>query len=203
MENISSSPLTWPEGWTRSTNYERSRFGKWNKPISIAKATVCVLEELKRMGINSRDVIISTDLKLRNDGLPYSSQREPANKGAAVWWMDGDSQKVLALDKYDRIADNLYAISKTIEAMRGIRRWGSGEILDRVFKGFTSLPSPDSVIQPPWREVFAYDGHDLAVVNAVYKKLRSKYHPDKGGDAVTFDKVVKAWADAEAELRGK
>ena len=78
------------------------------------------------MAIPECDVIISTNLRLKKDGYPYSNQIEPSDKGCAVWWRESPAEKVIALDKYDRTADNLYAIGKTIEAMRGIERWGGG-----------------------------------------------------------------------------
>jgi hypothetical protein len=102
-------------------------------------------------------VIISSDLKLRNDGLPYSNQRTPEDNGIAVWWKIDGERRVIAPDKYTKIEDNLYAIGKTLEAMRGIERWGGGEIMVRTFTGFTALPGPDgpepesAVIY--WREV--------------------------------------------------
>jgi hypothetical protein len=198
-EHITASPLTWPDGWTRTKSPERSRFGKWQKPVSIAVATTFVLEELRRMGIGDWNVIISTDLRLRQDGLPYSNQREPDDKGASVWWKDGDEQRVIALDKYDRIADNIYAIGKTIEAMRGIERWGGGEILERTFTGFTALPNPDA--QPSWRDVLDYYGDDIDDANTAYKVARAVAHPDKGGDTDRFYLVNQAWEQAEQELR--
>ncbi len=200
-EHITASPLTWPAGWQRTTEPARSRFGKYHKPISIAKATGHVLHELKLMGIPNSNVIISTDLRLRNDGLPYSVQREPEDKGIAVWWKKGEQQRVIALDKYERIADNLWAVVKTIEAMRGIERWGSGEILERTFTGFNALPSPESMNAPRWRDVLDYYGDDIDDANVAYKIARSKAHPDNGGALEKFHLVNKAWKQAEAELK--
>jgi len=207
-EHITASPLTWPEGWKRSESQERSRFktkkhtGYGFNEVTIAKATDFVLAELDRMGIPDPEVIISTNLRLKNDGYPYSSQREPEDKGVAVWFYDiyQQSQRVIALDKYDRIADNLYAVGKTIEAMRGIERWGSGEILERAFTGFDALPSPENVSAKSWRDVLNYFGSDLSEARKVYRKLRSKVHPDNGGSAGEYHQVKIAWQQAEHEL---
>ncbi len=195
-EHITASPLTWPDGWKRTRLPVTSQFANH----SISKATKFIIDELGRMGIRDWNVIISTDLRLRNDGLPYSSQREPDDKGAAVWWKDGKDQRVIALDKYNKISDNLYAIGKTIEAMRGIKRWGGSEILDRTFTGFTSLPSPDHVAARSWRDVLDYYGDDLQEANKAFKIARSKAHDDKGGNTDLFYKVNQAWAEAEKEL---
>lgn len=199
-EHITASPLTWPQGWKRSKQLISSRFGKWNNPVSINKAVRFVIDNLRQMGVSESEVIISTDLKLRNDGLPYSNQKNPSDTGAAVWWKKDGEQKVIALDKYDRIADNIYAIGKTVDALRGIERWGGGEILNRTFTGFTALPDPNSASQPHWRTILDYQGSVLTEANKQYKKLRSRYHPDTGGSAEEFHILNLAWKQAEQEL---
>ena len=196
-EHITASPLTWPDGWKRSKRQQASNFKKY----SIAIATDFVLEELRRMGVRRNNVIISTDLELRQDGLPYSNQRTPDDVGAAVWWSGKDGiQKVIALDKYNRIACNIYAIGKTIEAMRGIERWGSGEILERTFTGFYALPGPDHVVGRSWRDVLDYYGDDLCEAETAYRKAMMKTHPDRGGSDEAFHEVLQAWEQAQGEL---
>ena len=138
--HISASPLCWPADWKRTKSPESARFGKGNNPVSISKATTIIFYELSMIEIPKNRVIISTDLKLRLDGMPYFSQKEPDETGAAVWWKAAGVQQVIAMDKYDRIADNLWAIGKTIEAMRYIKRWGSSEIIQRTITGFVALP---------------------------------------------------------------
>lgn len=205
-EHISASPLTWPEGWKRAKNKTHSNFrtkrgaGYGFDNISISKAVNFVLDELFRMGVSESHVIISTDLKLKQDGLPYSSQKMPDDVGAAVWWKEKGIQRVIALDKYNRIADNIYAIGKTIEAMRGIERWGGGEILERTFTGFNALPGPDHVVARSWRDVLDYYGNDLKEAEAAYRKARAEKHPDRGGDSAAFHEVTQAWEQAQAEL---
>lgn len=196
-EHITASPLTWPDGWKRTKTKVRSQF----KSPSIEKATRFVIEELGRMGIGDWNIIISTDLQLRRDGLPYSKQRAPEDIGASVWWKDkNDVRRVIALDKYDRIADNIHAIGKTIEAMRGIERWGSGEILERTFTGFDALPGPDHVVGRFWRDVLDYYGDDLCEAENAYRKARMDAHPDQGGTDEGFHEVMQAWEQAQAEL---
>lgn len=193
-DHLTQSPLAWPSGWNRTLNPITSRFGKWNNKVSIAKAADFVLEELARMAIPEYKVIISTNLRYRNDGRPYSNQKEPDDKGVAVWWMDERQQKVIALDQYDRIADNLYAIGKTIQAMRSIERWGGSEILNRTFTGFTALPDNSKMT---WREVLKYCGDSLAGATDAYRKARSCAHPDTGGSDQLFKDVQEAWEQAK------
>lgn len=200
-EHITNYPLCWPPGWTKETTLIRSQFGKWQKPVSIGKATSLILDQLRLMtpSVPDWNVIISTDLKLRRDGLPYSNQIQPDEKGAAVWWRPSrksEDRRVLALNKYDRIGDNLYAIGKTLEAMRSIERWGSGEILERTFTGFAALP----YLSGSWREVLNYYGDDQHDAFKAYKVARSAAHPDKGGSDEGFVAVNAAWKEAQTEL---
>lgn len=195
-DHITASPLTWPDGWKRTSSPMRSQFANH----SIAKSIDFVIDELGRMGIPNWYIIISSNLRLKGDGLPHSAQREPNDMGIAVWWKDDGEQRVIALDKYNKASDNLYAIGKTIEAMRGIKRWGGSEILDRTFTGFISLPSPDHVVARDWREVLDYYGDDLMEANEAYKRARNIAHPDKGGTSEQFYEINRAWAGAEKEL---
>lgn len=200
-DHITASPLTWPDGWKRENGFERSRFGTYHNKPSAAAGTDLVLDQLRMMGVPDYQVIVSTNLALRLDGLPRSNQPEPHDAGAAVWWKDEDgNQKVLAVDKYHRVGCNLYAIGKTLEAMRGISRWGGGEILERTFTGFTALPSPDEVNRPHWRKILHYEGGDLAECERAYRKARSRAHPDKGGDDDLMYMVSAAWEQAKQEL---
>lgn len=210
--SIDTYPLTWPEGWPRSPEQIRSRFSKkkssgWGtNPITINHAVGFLLEELRRMGVPDYDVIISTNLRLRMDGLPISNQRQPDDCGVSVWWRDYGKQQVIALDKYDRIADNIYAVAKTIEALRGIERWGSGEILERTFTGFAALPHADNVEN--WRDVLQMgnDQNDsdevlLARAERHYKILAKDAHPDKkGGSDQAMQKINWAREQARQEL---
>lgn len=194
-KHITASPLTWPEGWKREEYEISSRFGKWNKRVSIAAAVNFTLDQLRIMKVSESDVIISTDLRLRNDGLPYSVQRDPDDKGVAVWWYKDDIQQVIALDKYDRIADNIYAIGKTLEAMRGIERWGGGEILNRTFTGFVALPD----LSTDWRSILG-NAHNIDEARLLFKKKRIAAHPDKGGSEADYILIVEAFERAKKEL---
>lgn len=201
-EHITACPLAWPQGWKRSFSQEHARFSKKSgqysrRDVTLAEAVQFTLDELDRMGAVKSEVIVSTNLELRLDGLPRSGQRSPDDTGVSVWWKDGSKQLVIAIDKYYRVADNLYAIGKTIEAMRGIERWGSGEILERTFTGFEALPNPDAV---NWRDVLDYRGTDLAECKAAYRRAISNAHPDRGGNDAQAAVVNKAWEMAQGEL---
>ena len=166
-----------------------------SKEISIADGVDRVRAELQRMGIRDYDLVISSNLELRLDGLPRSGQREPVDPGIAVYWRDAGETRCMAIDRYDRVADNLAAVAATLEAMRAIERHGGAEILNRAFTGFAALPGPGS--SEHWADVL-----DRADPEGSYRRLRSQHHPDRGGDAEQFRRVQSAYEQYQQEAHG-
>lgn len=200
---ITASPLTWPAGWGRTPQNDqvRARFhkkvaGSWRtNAITVAVAADLVLHQLKLMDVWQDKVIISTNLRLRLDGLPYSNQRRVGDEGVAVWWLPDylDQHRVIAVDRYDRLADNLYAIGRTLEAMRGIDRWGGGEILERTFTGFAALPPPDKAGGIDPHQIIGIESDAKAHEKMrAYRSALSTAHPDHGGSNDQFHAVREA-----------
>lgn len=195
-------PLAWPAGWKRTTVRQRARFQKKSYTtghkliLSVAQAMERVTTELKRLSVRQTEVIISTNLTLRNDGLPRGEQREPADPGVACYWKRGTDReyKVMAIDQYLRVADNLAAIAATLEAMRAIERHGGAMILERAFVGFECLPAPNN-----WRDVMGFradEALDWLTVTRRYRELAKQRHPDVGGSTEAM--VQLRWAQDEA-----
>ena len=194
---ISAYPLQWPAGWPRATSRKGARFSKgerqysstpggssWvrRRDLSISDGWSRVLAELERMGIMRDDVVISTNLPTRLDGLPRSDARKPADPGAAVYWIEPPGKRrVMAIDIYDDVAGNLAAIAATLEAMRAIERHGGARILERAFTGFAALPDPAA--GKHWRDVLEYGAAPLerGEISMRYKLAAMKAHPDRGG----------------------
>jgi len=213
---ITAYPLTWPTGWKRTdpSQREHARFGKkvtrsgsnWarHEELTVAEATARVLAELQRMGLGRDDVVISTNLVLRMDGLPRSDQKAPSDPGAAVYWQDrAGGRKVMAIDRYHRVADNLAAVAATLDAMRAIERHGGAAILDRAFTGFTALPAPGAAAAPRhWRDVLCVGTAHLSAqqLKDVFRRCASAAHPDKGGSDADMAAVNAAYEQAKAEL---
>lgn len=205
---INAYPLAWPQGWPRCKSTKPGRFTKGerlyhatggsyttHKQLSVSDGVDRVLSELQTLGIDRQDIVISTNVPVRLDGLPRSGAPEPSDAGAAVYWQTakGDT-RVMAIDKYERVADNLAAIAATLDAMRAIERHGGAQILDRAFTGFTALPVPGT--SKHWRDVLGVDGKDWGEIELAYKRLRSQHHPDRGGDPAKFAEVQQAYQDA-------
>lgn len=211
---IAAYPLQWPAGWPRTpgNGVKHGKFGtKKQRPgqhwqstveITVAQATQRVLDELTRMGIDRGDIVISTNIQLRLDGLPRSGQRAPADPGAAVYWQTGGGdRRVMAIDQYSKVEDNMAAIAATLDAMRAIERHGGARVLERAFTGFTALPAPAA--RRSWRAVMEfppnYDptGDEL---RQRYRRLASSRHPDRaGGSDAAMSELNVALAEAERE----
>jgi len=190
--NETAYPLTWPAGWKRATHRTRADFGKdkttqtvsgartFRDRLTVAEGTARVLDSLRRMGVRDYNVIVSTNIQTRRDGLPYSNQAEPSDCGVAVYWHKGDKikRKCMAVDRYTRVADNLAAIAATLEAMRAIERHGGAEILERAFLGFQSLPPPINGGRP-WYEVLGVESNcSIDAAETSYRIRAKDIHPD-------------------------
>lgn len=176
-------PLTWPAGWPRTPEWKRGKSPF--KGQTTARAMDDLLAELGRLG--ARKIIVSSNLKLRQDGLPYSQQPRTNDEGIAVYFVRKGVDMVLACDKFAKREDNMRAITLTIEAIRGIERWGSSDMMERAFTGFVQLAPPVAL---SWRDVL-----DPADPEGSYKRLRSQHHPDRGGNAEEFHRVQAAYDD--------
>lgn len=215
MSERTAFPLSWPDGWKRTQPISRThaQFGRTDtklnqqgqalyagkKRLSVADAVSRLLGELRRMGIPDWNVIVSTNVPLRLDGMPRSD-KEPADPGAAVYWKKNDKQamRCMAIDRYTRVADNLAAIAATLEAMRAIERHGGGTILERAFLGFAALPEKAT---QHWREVLGIEGTPTPqLVEDRFRALAQVHHPDKGGDRNKFEEIVQARDAARLEL---
>jgi hypothetical protein len=210
---IPAYPLQWPAGWPRRPpgagkpgRFAMKSSGKSYvsmTDITIAEATRRVLDELARMGIDRQDVVISTNLTLRLDGLPRSGQAAPRDAGAAVYWQTTKGERrVMAIDQYWKVEENLAAIAATLDAMRAIERHGGAQILDRAFTGFTALAAPAAA--KTWREVFGFTPHAQAsreAIRARYRSLASERHPDRaGGSHAAMSELNVALTEAEREI---
>lgn len=185
-------PLHWPESRKRERNPQRSRFN-----TTMASVRDELLHELKRLG--ARHAVVSTNIPLRNDGLPYASHRQPDDRGVAVYFLYKGMQVCFACDRWDLVQDNMQAIRHTISALRGISRWGTGDMVESAFRGFDALPPP--VIK--WFEILGVPANaSLAECEAEYKKRAKSSHPDNGGCVEEMIKLNSAIREAR-ELAGQ
>lgn len=195
MTQIDAYPLQWPEGWPRTPASKRqwSRFGKRTRDNAIHY----LLNEIHLLG--GKSPVLSSMLRLRQDGLPYSSQRAPDDNGIAVYFTLKDRPMCFACDLYLRDDENIWAIKLTIEALRGIERWGASDMMARAFTGFQALP-----MRNPWYKVLGVSFEaSRAEVDTAYRSLARSKHPDTGGSNEEMAELNVAYDDAKRAIEEK
>lgn len=206
-EGISAFPLAWPAGFPRTPAYQREA-GQFKGTLDRVRREL--LDEVNAivLGADARHftirnhVVISTNMPVRNDGGIYASAREPADPGVAVYFTRKKVRVCLACDKYDRVWKNLRALQKSIEAMRGIERWGSTQLLDRAFTGFAALPEKTG---PGFREILGILPDAVLTEETILAAFRAKAkttHPDAGGSHEAFAQLSQAKDIALATVKG-
>ena len=185
---IQAYPLQWPAGWRRAASRKRASFTSYKRQLSVMDGVGRVLEALERLGAKRDDLVVSTNVRTRLDGMPRSDQAEPADPGVAVYWRKGKHTQCMAIDRYDRTADNLAAIATTLEALRAIERHGGGEILERAFTGFIALPAPEQ-----WFTVLGVGASaSREDILQAHRRLAMDHHPDRGGEAAQMARINAA-----------
>lgn len=189
-ESITAFPLCWPPHGKRTRYPERSNF-----ETTLGKAIKDLQEEVGRLG--GRDLIISTNMPVRRDGIPYANASQPADKGVAVYFSYKQKPMCFACDRWNRMEDNMRAITKTIDALRGIERWGSGSMVEQAFTGFVALPAPTAW----WQTLGLKDNKATREdIERAHRKLAMANHPDRGGDGERMADINAARDQGLAQL---
>lgn len=184
-------PLHWPPTWPRTLHPKRARF---DTTFSLARDGL--LAELRRLG--ARDIIISTNLELRLDGLPKAARRQPNDVGVAVYFTLAGNPQCIPCDKWNRLEDNLQAIRLTVEALRGLERWGAKEMVNAAFRGFQALPAPQA---ETWWDILELTPQATEPdIRAAFRRLARLTHPDAGGDKEEFIKLQNAFEEGLRSL---
>lgn len=213
-------PLSWPAGWKRTPPGLRryAPFGKKvprtngiggsyrsNERLEIGDGLERLEGELRRLG--ARQVVISSNLTIRQDGRPYAGQPKRLNDpGIAVYFRLNGQPRVLACDKWNSAADNMAAIAGHIEAIRMQERYGVGT-LDQAFAGYAALPPVGGTQGGDWRAELDFKPGDhpitLEVVEARYRALVRQRHPDNGGSHDAIVRLNRARDEARAYFKAE
>lgn len=183
-------PLHWPDGWPRTPPGLRKAAPF---KVTAAKARDEMLRELQLLGANR--IIISSNNPRNRDGSLSVARRWIDDVGVAVYFTRKDVDTVIACDQYTELHANMRAIGKTVEALRGIERWGATDLLDRAFTGFTALAAPEQ-----WWQVLGVSSTASSTeVDAAWREAMKTAHPDKpGGSDAAAARINKARDDARA-----
>jgi hypothetical protein len=196
---IEAYPLQWPDGWPRTAfNLRESdrRFGGHVRGLTMGRARDQLLDELRLL--EARDIVISSNVPLRSDGLPYSDQRRIEDPGVAVYFTLNKRPQVMARDHFISVAGNMRSLTLAVEAMRQLKRHGGSHMMERAFTGFTAIAPPDW--KKPWREVFGVKPDWHGDITALYHEKARNRHPDVGGANTLMVELNTAYAEAKREL---
>jgi hypothetical protein len=185
-----SYPLAWPPQLPRSRYQAESAFGREaGHRRTLAGHLLDLRREMRLLPVDVGSLVVSSNLRIKADGMPYSKQSElEGAPGIAVYWTKGERPYVLACDRYKRAGCNMRAIVLHVKALRGIGRWGCGD-LEQAFAGYAALP--------PGRTWWATLGLEVApvcqaTVHAAYKRQAMQRHPDQGGTRAEWDELQLA-----------
>jgi len=190
-------PLQWPEHMPR---YKSAReTGQFR--TTLTGAINNVKDSLKRFAADSgkplANVVISSNVTLGAD--------KPTDPGVAVWFIWDGLSVCIPVDRYAKVEANLQAIHHIIEARRVELRHGTLALVRATFTGFAALPPPSASTKKPWRDVFGYAGNQMptvAALNATWRDLAAKRHPDTGGSHEAMSELNAARSEALKEIKG-
>jgi hypothetical protein len=172
MSNAQAFPLSWPTGIPRMTSRKKSQFGDH----SVVSAVKEIRRNISLMG--ARLPVVSSNIPLRMDGDPYSNPGRMQDPGVAVYFQLKGKPYCMPCDMWQSVEENLWAVAKHIEAMRGMQRWGVGSV-EQQFAGFKALAAQN---QEAWWDVLCCrPDDDKDVIEKQYRARARTAHPDVAG----------------------
>ncbi|CCE07813.1 Heat shock protein DnaJ-like [Bradyrhizobium sp. STM 3843] len=182
---IESYPLHWPAGWPRSTWAQRKKSRFNGQAFNQIKE---LQRELRLLG--ARDVVISSNVPVRQDGLPYAdaAKRRYEDPGVAIYFTLKGKPLAMARDRYWTPWENMRSLVLAIEAIRSIERHGGATMMERAFSGFTALPAPKSC----WEILGVAPGASAQLIKAQFTAKAKSAHPDVGGSDAAMAELIAA-----------
>ena len=206
-----SHPLQWPVHVPRGIDHKRSKFRRagagYNAGRTIAEARDLVLLEMRRFG--GGNILITTDVPVNADGWTMTSNRRtPDDCGIAVYFdlpsaggrdHDDGTRQVIAIDVYDKVGCNLWAVGRTVEAFRQIERDGGPSVMRAAVSGFRQIAAMSGGVS--WWSVLDLEAAAGETdIRAAYKRLAKMRHPDaaEGSDDlfITLQAALQQGLDA-------
>ena len=183
-------PLQWPQGVPRTDIHrrERARF-----KCTVSSSLDALDRELKLM--RAKNLILSSNYTL--------GDTNPKDPGVCAYFLLDDQSVAMPCDRWLKIEENVTAIAKTVEALRGIERWGSRAMLKAIFTGFKALPQSTSGLA--WWDVLQVRpdaSHDVVQEN--FRRLARQRHPDSNqGVDKGVAEVNQAWTDYQNQRKAR
>jgi hypothetical protein len=139
--------------------------------------------------MGAKSIVLSSNAALGQDN--------PKDPGVCAYFEWDNTQMAIPCDRWNRIAHNIQAIALTVEAMRGMERWGAKHMIKAMFTGFKQLPAGATAPEVrEWWKVFGFrDPNEINIttLQESYRQLSKRLHPDAGGTHEEFIKLKTAY----------
>lgn len=193
----------WPGNQTASWKQKTGSFkAGWSQTLDLLE------RELNHL--RAKNIIVEgyfTFQQIRNDGWPKSTAR-PSKPGIVLSFDLGKPGKtgrmVMPCDRFDNWESNLRAIALTLEHLRAVERYGVTTERAEQYTGWLKLPAASGVDEANEHaktliSLSGFTQTDIHFVQAnqdeferIWKAAARATHPDAGGDAEQFKKVIAA-----------
>jgi len=208
-------PLEWPEGRPRTPAHQRKfgRFRRDDRPVTIVGARERLFAELDKLGVAT--CVISSDIPRKAKGTFDLDRVFRGDPGICCYFDLKGQSFALACDTYTEVSQNLAALAAHIEATRAIERHGVATAQEAL-RAFQALPPPDpkqpatiKASQPWWLVLRLGEGFletlepsvAYACVEATFRQLAKKAHPDTGGSHEAMAELTAARDAALASIK--
>lgn len=185
--SIQAYPLQWPAGWPRTERREPGSQFRTTLPAALNSLT----DEVRRLG--AKNLVLSSNYTL--------GAHNPTDPGVVAYFELRGQKLAIPCDRWARIEHNVRAIALTIEAMRGMERWGAKHMITAMFQGFKALPGRSG--SKSWRDVLGFNSTShptSAEIMQRFRELSKKCHPDAGGSHDLMAELNRAKDEALAVL---
>lgn len=187
--------------WPRKAESDR-RKDPFSLGVNASVELLC--DEIEKL--DGSGVVIQIDVKeseIRPDGWPYATAK-PTQPGVIVAFQSRKGPLQFACDKHHNWQANLRAIALTLERLRMASMYGCTSHEEQ-YTGFRALPAPEpdgfanAVEAQEWIRTQARRQFSIQQaleteenVRHVFRLLSKRLHPDHGGNATDFNKLLAA-----------
>lgn len=184
IKDIPPYPVQWPEGQPRTKNRQSSRF-----KATLAKAISNVEDSVRLFVQDSRGkftgCVVTSNASLMS--------KRPDDPGVSVWFEWDGQMRCIAVDRYDKVEDNLQAIHHVLEARRTELRHAGIHVVRTSFRGFTALPAPSQGTSGQWWDILGLSPNASAEqIKTAYKaKSRNAFEEEQKALNVARDEALR------------
>ncbi|MEF2979060.1 hypothetical protein [Subtercola sp. YIM 133946] len=206
----------WPGTLTPASQRQFSRFktsgydgGYARKSVPLSSTLELLDRELSALGSTDREMLVAiAPADFRLDGKPRAQARAE-HPGVIISFKAKLGALSYPCDTFTTWQDNLRAIALALEALRKVDRYGVTKHGEQ-YRGFmaiegTAIPSRVTSVQQALDVLYAAAGvivepgviYEPEGLARIARRALFKTHPDQGGDAAVFQRVIAAQAFLE------